>query len=324
MTHPFARQRLVELDLEIERLRDSLDSLVSERKTIRGLLTDYKHPVLTLPSEITSEISPNLCPRTRHVPSLWVICLRWRDVAIATPGLWRAIALDLDFPEDHVHQRCLLHAWLKRSGNLPLTIQISCWDLNLPLVAFVEAIAEHASRWQEMEILRPYQHLLTFTGPMPLLPRFDPDCITLPWSQLTFLRAELSPGDAAAILRASRAQQKCTCGVKSGYNTPIAPIPPLLPLHSLMMDQMDSDDAETSDTMLRLLRALNLPALETVVIPEVFLGPDPIATLSGWRPSGYPTRIYISEARRAREFYEQVLPDVVDLKVWQNGIQVGP
>ncbi|KAJ7641164.1 hypothetical protein FB45DRAFT_712335, partial [Roridomyces roridus] len=57
-------------------------------------------PVLTLPNEITSEIFVHFLPPYPVCPpmtgldsptSLTHICRQWREIALATPKLWRAI-----------------------------------------------------------------------------------------------------------------------------------------------------------------------------------------------------------------------------------------
>ncbi|KAK6985206.1 hypothetical protein R3P38DRAFT_2574952, partial [Favolaschia claudopus] len=65
-------------------------------------LNAYIYPVLILPTEIVFEIFVHFLPPYPHPPplagfnsptSLAQICRQWRDIAFATPGLWRAIDL---------------------------------------------------------------------------------------------------------------------------------------------------------------------------------------------------------------------------------------
>ncbi|KAJ7086305.1 hypothetical protein C8R43DRAFT_311955 [Mycena crocata] len=67
-------------------------------------LTDsLVYPVLTLPNEITSQIfiyflaAYPRCPPFQGLLSpiiLTHICHQWREIALSTPALWRAITLD--------------------------------------------------------------------------------------------------------------------------------------------------------------------------------------------------------------------------------------
>ncbi|KAJ7639452.1 hypothetical protein FB45DRAFT_725271, partial [Roridomyces roridus] len=78
-----------------------------------------------LPNEIVSEIFIQclppypICPPFRGLSSptcLTHICRKWRDIALTTPQLWRAIP----FPASGDYKTP--QAWLERSGSCPLSI----------------------------------------------------------------------------------------------------------------------------------------------------------------------------------------------------------
>ncbi|KAJ7074040.1 hypothetical protein C8F01DRAFT_1242315 [Mycena amicta] len=98
------RTRLSALDAQIEPLKTTLDALCSERTLIQDRLAAYTYPVLTIPNEIVSEIFMQYIPIYPACPPLLgdgsptklaQICRHWRQIAHATPMLWRAIELFL-------------------------------------------------------------------------------------------------------------------------------------------------------------------------------------------------------------------------------------
>ncbi|KAJ7187340.1 hypothetical protein C8R46DRAFT_288084 [Mycena filopes] len=153
------------------------------------------YPVLTLPSEIVSEIFIRFLPPYPECPPwtgslspslLTQICGKWREIALSTPKLWRAAALALDIPPHRrFHARpaspaqidtSRLQSWLERSRACPLSLQITShlinhdrrvsqiWDTALP----------HRARWEHLKLdLGNAGPLLRLDGPIPLLRHLD-------------------------------------------------------------------------------------------------------------------------------------------------------
>ncbi|KAJ7487296.1 hypothetical protein B0H11DRAFT_1721515, partial [Mycena galericulata] len=331
-----------------------------ERVKCHQELACFKYPVLSLPAEITSEIFTHFLPmypeRSQLVgplsPSfLCRICRQWREVALSTPKLWKA--LDLDAPRLCENQGLrLLELWLQRSGGCPLSLGLVHAGHNSP-ASFVDAILRHAHRWEEVQLLLPYEELHRITGPMPLLRTaelgpntnrdstdlgvspvmvcaqapnlrkvelslfFNPFFTAVPWSQLTVLTAYLYEHEAAAILRGAAALEVCCFTIFGLVELPMSvlPISSILNLCSLRLLSPVEDPSPRS--MRRLLSALNLPALESITVFELFLDADPIATLSALRPSGYPKRIEILGAHRARNsaWYKMYTEAVISVEL---------
>ncbi|KAJ7649895.1 hypothetical protein FB45DRAFT_730491 [Roridomyces roridus] len=182
-----ARTRIAELDIEIEDLKRSIQARLTERDKccdVLAAVAQYKHPILSLPAEITSEIFVRFLPSDLEFippigpksPSFLLrICRQWRGAALATPQLWSSIDLQLhgDRKSARNHQFKLFESWLKRSGNFPLSIRL--WDMRRGSTSiatspkFKDAILHHASRLQHVDIYLPYDDLRSFTAPMPLL-----------------------------------------------------------------------------------------------------------------------------------------------------------
>ncbi|KAJ7808749.1 hypothetical protein B0H14DRAFT_1509851 [Mycena olivaceomarginata] len=173
------RSRIADIDTQILALERSLSALRTERALEQETLDSYKYPVLTaVPTEIISEIFIQflpvypLCPPSTGILSptvLTQICRKWREIALETPTLWRAITLHLyNMPFDRQRHIC---DFLDRSGCCPLSIR-SDDDLDLepvPVVEIFAALISHRSRWEHLDILLSPSQLRAIDGPMPLL-----------------------------------------------------------------------------------------------------------------------------------------------------------
>ncbi|KAJ7608209.1 hypothetical protein FB45DRAFT_1067583 [Roridomyces roridus] len=311
-------------------------------------------PVLSLPPEITAEIfvfSLPASPELRGLaglssPSLFLqLCRLWRDIALGTPALWSSINVDLEKSNDARRKRQLRE-----------------------YAPFVEAIVLHVSRWQHLDIGVPRASFPDITAPMPLLLsaavdwRDDPDTSQqttsvappvpifqsapnlrtvsldfeynpytrpLPWSQITTLTAQCYPVDAIHILDQTTALETCALIVYSdGYPVPAGHrVPPLTQLRSFSLEW--GEGCPDPDGRPQLFDALTLPVLDSLVVTEYFLGPDPIAALARVRPRGYPRKMHILDAWMSPEVYEQAFPDVEvkvrveSLKIYYSGGGVG-
>ncbi|KAK7018410.1 hypothetical protein R3P38DRAFT_2982623 [Favolaschia claudopus] len=142
-----ARIRLAELDTLI-------NSLIVERQNLRDTLDAVIYPVSSLPPEILSHIFVRCLSSKRpakHLAPLLLtqICRLWREIALATPELWQAVALNArrDMVA-HAHQNPerLLEMWLDRSATLPLTLSLG------GLQSLVDMAMTHHDRWCEVTL----------------------------------------------------------------------------------------------------------------------------------------------------------------------------
>ncbi|KAJ6533029.1 hypothetical protein B0H19DRAFT_875343, partial [Mycena capillaripes] len=96
----------------------------AERQRLQAESDAIVYPVLTLPPEVTTEIflrcfpcESNPRPSPTQAPLILAqICRQWRHITLHTPALWRCLLVENKMPVE------LLHIWLSRSGNYPLSL----------------------------------------------------------------------------------------------------------------------------------------------------------------------------------------------------------
>ncbi|KAF7331459.1 hypothetical protein MKEN_00024600 [Mycena kentingensis (nom. inval.)] len=168
------RARLIELEKRIAELERLLAPLRSEHETIQAQLGAYTYPVLSLPHEITSEIFLQTLPDPPATPpliglnspqNLLGICSQWRDIALATHGLWQTIHVPR-VPSSSTQTPPAIRAWLSRSGNLPLSV---AWDYLLGTAELLPALSEHRLRWRKLDLSLNADEIHQLSGPAPQL-----------------------------------------------------------------------------------------------------------------------------------------------------------
>ncbi|KAJ7225235.1 hypothetical protein B0H12DRAFT_276986 [Mycena haematopus] len=218
------RVRLSDLEARIMDLERSLSTLRTEQVLVQERLDAYKYPVLTLPTELTSQIFIHLLPIYPAVPpltgldspsSLTYVCRHWREVALATPVLWRAIKFDYSSEGIVLYEqlRHICDVWIKRSGSYLLSIDIDVDGQDHTI--FTKPLVMAAARWEHLKLNGPASFLHQLGDVMPMLRSLDFNLfavgsnicafydvpqlrtvvltgsvistVTLPWAQLTCL-----------------------------------------------------------------------------------------------------------------------------------------
>ncbi|KAJ7850434.1 hypothetical protein B0H13DRAFT_1905670 [Mycena leptocephala] len=329
------RARVAEIEAQIVDLERSISQLRAAKALAEERLHSYTYPVMTLPNEIVSEIFLAFLPvyplrsplAGIHSPTfLTRICRRWRDVALATPELWRAI--DIGSLENHIsfeRQLDVFDGWLTRSRSCPLSIYIKdgvnpsdIFSLLLPHHARCEYLKLHLVESQPI-----------FERPMPLLRHLDlvlnipPSIssfrqvpllrtvvlnevaimdITLPWMDLTSLTlCWVTPSEYLPILQQTSNLVHCELSLFYHFDGddlgPTSTI--VLPcLESLTLRRTSSGNVTTGH-----LDTLTAPALRSLTVPERFLGSNPLELLTSFisRSSCKLQELHITERQGSNE-----------------------
>jgi hypothetical protein len=180
------RTRLAVLDAQILDLENSIAALRLERALVKGHLSSYRYPVLTLPNEIVSEIFTQFLPGYPRFPPLTGphsptflthICRTWREIAVSAPSLWRAISLSFDFDNISFKQQARIsNLWLKRSRGCPLSIQIDGagdGTYTADISELLKSVVRHRTRCQSLKLQVSPSQLRAIEGSMPFLRHLD-------------------------------------------------------------------------------------------------------------------------------------------------------
>jgi hypothetical protein len=277
--------------------------------------------VLTLPNEITSEIFVHFLPVYPRCPPLTgilsptlltQICRRWREIALGTPALWRAIAL-LDEPDGipPEYQADISHVWLSRSGRCPLSVCLDAYyDENA--VHCLAAVVPHRERWEYLKLRVSSSLPPIIAGPMPLLRHLDlkvldfvdptnvvkvvllelpllctailddnaASLIVLPWAQLTSLTLKrVLPEEFGPILSLTSQLLHCNLRIFPVYGQSHE-IPDITLPHLESLTLKDTDSDVTG--LVGCLDTFIVPALRRLQIPKAFIGESPIDALASF------------------------------------------
>ncbi|KAJ6552209.1 hypothetical protein DFH09DRAFT_925366, partial [Mycena vulgaris] len=315
-----------------------------------------------LPNEIIAEIFGHFLPTYPECPPpvglfspsvLGCVCWKWRKITLSTPSFWSAIELRISDGRVLRSQMGLLETWLSRSGNSSLSIALTYEPTatadedtkNLSIAPFIRLIMCHSHRWDNVELMVPFDdlHLLHGAGNIPLLRdlTFGPSSypagkdsvvdlfnqapklsivvltdtflfslIQLPWTQLTYLFAHyVSHDECAEILRHAVHLVQCTltlCELNEVITVPS--VPPHFHLQCLILLEIDYVD----NSQMLLLDNLTLPALQSLQISEPWFGPSPVGTLvSLVARSGCPLEeLHVTESTILESVYREALLSV--------------
>ncbi|KAJ7771929.1 hypothetical protein DFH07DRAFT_1057523 [Mycena maculata] len=195
--------QLKRLDDEIADIQKALNRLTEERESFGAYVqahTALISPVRRLPLDIIQEIfiaclptHRNCVMSAREAPMLLGrICGSWRAISLATPCLWASLHIvDPGFSRrddsgwTQSDQRLeVTRAWLRRSGDCPLSISlhspefISFDTTNTPAETplFLQTLIPFASRWQHIQFDIPAEFLESLgqltANDVPMLKRF--------------------------------------------------------------------------------------------------------------------------------------------------------
>ncbi|KAJ7717708.1 hypothetical protein B0H16DRAFT_1700873 [Mycena metata] len=338
------RSRIAEIEAQIHALR-------AEQQLVQDRLDAYTYPVLTLPPEIIAEVFIHFLPAyPRHPPragllsplTLGQICRTWREIALLTPKLWRAVSILLP-SRTRREQLHVAELMLARSGSSLLTASITSYFVGAER-AFIGLIAPHCERLEHLQLcaselsgldsvktnLSSLRTLMVglstigFNDPgpgifltAPLLRKVALKAYTsiwlpiLPWSQLSVLSLDyIRIQECATVLNIATNIVFCRLAVESRGNMERPPIAPLRHLETLVLRVHLALDPNVN--VEGLCSTLTLPALRELQVAEVFLLPDPTANLGQLlsRSGCSPAKIHIMDSEQPLEVYCQAIPSV--------------
>ncbi|KAK6978094.1 F-box domain-containing protein [Favolaschia claudopus] len=337
--------QILELEKRILALKKSISALRAAKHVPQKRLDAYKYPILTLPNEIISEIFLHFLPPYPNPPPfvgrrspflLTHICHRWREIAITTPTLWRAI--DLTVWRPRLDLAALTALYVERARGCPLAFDTT--ELN----EISSALISYRSRWEHIKLHHSsYSNWrLMFAGPMPRLRSLHilrlpsasdsslvsftlehapllrninmpiPDATRLPklpWRQLTSLTLQsVRLHQLVSILQQSPdlIELRCYIHFQSNFPTSLSDIPPLHRLTSLSLDYaFNPQDRD-------LLSFFTVPALETLEVPESLLGYDTIESIKRFiaKSCCQITELRVKQADLLASSYKKEIPSI--------------
>jgi hypothetical protein len=178
--------RVAVLAAKNQNLENSIAALRSEQARVQQeialaqkCIESYTYPVLTLPNEIVSEIFVHFLPVYPECPpltgilspiSLTHICRLWREIAISTPVLWRAISLAYDAGASFQQQAHIIDLCLERSYSFPLSIRVHMDNNNgVDASKALSSITARYSCWEYLKFVYDTSGFPPIEGSMPML-----------------------------------------------------------------------------------------------------------------------------------------------------------
>ncbi|KAJ7734794.1 hypothetical protein DFH07DRAFT_844665 [Mycena maculata] len=329
--------------LDIER---SSQVLREERTLLQARLDACTYPVLTLPTEVISEIFIRFIPVYPKCPPLIglhspnvlaLICRKWREIALSMPELWRAFAPCFGNTRalTPLHLLQALEIWVRRSGSWPLSMEL----FQAPK-RFNKTLSAHRARWEHLKLIHAETLLFSVEGTLPLLRSLHLPMLpvagrlptapllqtvtlefhfhnfsaaTLPWSQLTAITVNrILLHSCLDMLNATGNLVYCRVGIhfnpSDGLLSSMGDI--TLPyLESLILDLIGLPRTGFLDI-------LTLPALRRFWVAESFLGTNPTLTLISFTSkSGCALKeLGIIGSRIPRHVYRSGFPSSVSVR----------
>ena len=180
LEHPTAR--LEELSTQLQELRDEQSALLLFISKHRTLIS----PIRKLPIDVLQNIFIACLP-TAHNPVmskseppilLTQICSSWRNVAHATPQLWKSIHIAVPGPNDYPYTTMeqqidrrseAVQEWLTRSAAYPLEISIGGhWEAYDEFYEkIIDSLIRFSDRWRKVLFSARYQVLVPIASLPP-------------------------------------------------------------------------------------------------------------------------------------------------------------
>jgi hypothetical protein len=232
---PFASRLDSDPSLETQTLLEHVTSRLEElstqlRNEQSALLLISKHHALIslfrkLPIEILQEIFIACLPAHDPAMSRWKppilltqICSSWRNVAHATPQLWKSIHIAIPDSEnvssmtveEYSNRRSeAVQEWLSRSAAYPIDISLGRWgNSNLADFKFyysiIDSLIRFSERWRKVQFMAPFQALVPITSlPPSKVPLLESLFLNCPGpTTVNFTQLDHDPQSVCNVLKA--------------------------------------------------------------------------------------------------------------------------
>ncbi|KAK7014284.1 hypothetical protein R3P38DRAFT_3277400 [Favolaschia claudopus] len=336
--------QIFDLEAQISALQITISELNAAKGSAEQRLKAFKYPVLTLPNEIIAEIFLQSLPPYPDVPPLvglhspiylTHICRQWREIALATRTLWRAVNLTC-FGGRPSMEGAIWFAEMRLNRSAPYPLSIHAYDYNInhwfPVFA---AAFPHRARWEHLELnanlrndaaadkllrnaldepmpllrtlkislLPPFHEPLTLRNEdVPLLHSVALDdhgirSFILPWAQLTSLKltAIHSGRCVPGLLQATRLVNLSLDLIFPYLDDDV---PENLSVTKLTLPRLERlDFHQSSDADMDFLALLDTPALRCLTLPERMLGSPQSARITTLRALMSKYRSTLEELR---------------------------
>ncbi|KAJ7151187.1 hypothetical protein C8R46DRAFT_1123502 [Mycena filopes] len=154
------RARLAQLDEELTVLLSTWQSLTAERENVMATLDAVSYPILTLPTEITTEIFLHCVSAEQpiHLTDcaplvLTKVCRSWRDICLSTSALWAGVRID---ESSHASQNIqfrdeFLERWFSRAGRQLLDLNVYTPPSHATARTW-SFLAGYSSQWRTLQL----------------------------------------------------------------------------------------------------------------------------------------------------------------------------
>ena len=221
--------RLEELTARLQELEKQSSKIRNEQSELRLFISKHRaliSLIRQLPIDILQEIFIACLPIAHnHVMSRWEppmlltqICRSWRNVAHATPQLWKSIHIAVPYNKlgryssehpyfssstvEHDRRSEAVVEWLTRSSSYPLDISLGHLESNTVdgfYHKIIDSIIRFSERWRHVRLSAPYQALIPIASlspsKVPLLETLSLNCSPVyPAVQLDFQSVWISSG----------------------------------------------------------------------------------------------------------------------------------
>ncbi|KAF7376717.1 F-box domain-containing protein [Mycena sanguinolenta] len=237
------------------------------------------------------------------------VCRKWREIALATPALWRAIRLDHN--NRYEQFRLISDAWIRRSGSLPLSIVLHTDNRDFLHGVFTEPLAMATERWEHLNLWVSLPCLPEIGAPLPMLRSLEfaaftfgevftfyevpqlrnvvlrgliSSLVVLPWIQLTSLTLDYAePNKCVQILTQTPNLIQCVL-ILGDYNEELDEVAngglelALPRLESLVIKH----PASWQQNVTGLLQCFAVPSLRRFEVEKSVLGTNPIYQLKSF------------------------------------------